>query len=120
MPPNVKRNVYETIVLDIKRLVETGVYAKGDKLPSVRAYAVERKVNPNTVVKAYAELEKQGYIRVQYKQGAYVCCGEGETVHSPPDELQTLFRKIRDGGESLERAVETLIAVYAERKEEET
>ena len=120
MPPNVKRNVYETIVLDIKRLVETGVYAKGDKLPSVRAYAVERKVNPNTVAKAYAELEKQGYIRVQYKQGAYVSYGEGEAANSPPNQLEMLFRKIRDGGESLEKAVETLISVYAETKGEET
>ena len=117
MPPNVKKNVYETIVLEIKRLIETGAYAKGEKLPSVRAYAVERRVNPNTVAKAYAELEKQGYIRVQYKQGAYVCYGEGQPSQECESALKTLFRKIRDDGESLEKAMETLIAVYAERKE---
>lgn len=117
MQGNVKRNVYENIVLDIKRLIETGVYAKGDKLPSVRAYAVERRVNPNTVAKAYTELERLGYIRVQYKQGAYVCYGEVQRQREKESEMKILFRKIRDGGESLERAMETLVAVYAENKE---
>lgn len=113
-----KRNVYENIVLEIKRLIETGAYTKDEKLPSVRAYAVERKVNPNTVAKAYAELEKLGYIRVQPKQGAYVCYGEEKPKAEAADEMKNAFRKIRDGGEPLERAVETLIAVYAERKED--
>ena len=117
MRESAKRNVYENIVLEIKRLIETGAYANGEKLPSVRAYAVERKVNPNTVAKAYAELEKQGYIRVQYKQGAYVCYGDKKPDQEEKETLKAIFRKIRDGGEPLEKAVETLIAVYAERKE---
>ena len=117
MQGNAKRNVYENIVLEIKRLIETGVYAKDEKLPSVRAYAVERRVNPNTVAKAYTELERLGYIRVQYKQGAYVCYGETQPEREQEEEMKILFRKIRDVGEPLERAVETLIAVYAENKE---
>ena len=74
-----KRNVYEQIVAELKILIETGAMRYGEKLPSVRTYAVERKVNPNTVAKAYAELEKARYIRMQPKKGGYVCYGEADS-----------------------------------------
>lgn len=69
-----KRNVFENIVAELKGLIRVGALKNGDKLPSVRAYAVDRKVNPNTVAKAYAILEEEGFIRVQPKKGAYVTC----------------------------------------------
>ena len=52
-----KANVYENLVAELKRLIELGALQYGEKLPSVRTYAVERRVNPNTVAKAYAALE---------------------------------------------------------------
>ncbi len=67
-----KRNVFENVVEEIKSLISVGALKEGDKLPSVRAFAVERKINPNTVAKAYAVLEEQGFICVQPKKGAYV------------------------------------------------
>lgn len=67
-----KLNVYESIVAEIRTMIEVGALAAGEKLPSVRAYAVERRVNPNTVAKAYAALEESGYIVVQLKKGAFV------------------------------------------------
>lgn len=67
-----KLNVYESIVAEIRTMIEVGALAAGEKLPSVRAYAVERRVNPNTVAKAYAALEDAGYIVVQMKKGAFV------------------------------------------------
>lgn len=115
MAPNEKKNVYEHIVAEIKRMIQSGGYARGEKLPSVRAYALERKVNPNTVAKAYAELEKEGYLKIQPKQGAYVCFGEERKTQ---DRIKEMFRKVRDSGETLERAVEKLIAVYAETQGE--
>ncbi|MBQ8291747.1 MAG: GntR family transcriptional regulator [Clostridia bacterium] len=71
-----KKNVYENIVEEIKKMILVGAVKAGEKLPSVREYAVERKVNPNTVAKAYAELEAEGYIYVLPKKGAFV---KGET-----------------------------------------
>ena len=67
-----KKNVFEEIVAEIKRLIDIGVLPQGEKLPSVRAYALERRVNPNTVAKAYTRLEEDGYITVILKKGAYV------------------------------------------------
>ena len=71
-----KKNVYENIVEELKALIEGGALGYGEKLPSVRAYAVEKKVNPNTVAKAYSVLEEEGYIRVELKKGAFVCYGK--------------------------------------------
>lgn len=87
-----KRNVYEKIVDEWKALIEVGAVAEGAHLPSVRAYGVERKVNPNTVAKAYAALEKEGYIRVEPKKGAFVC--RRSAVKTQPDDEVT--RKIAE------------------------
>ena len=67
-----KRNVYEQIVAELKILIETGAMRYGEKLPSVRTYAVERKVNPNTVAKAYQELEAENLIYTDGTLGKFV------------------------------------------------
>ena len=110
-----KRNVFENIVEEIKSLIEVGALKGGDKLPSVRAYAVERKINPNTVAKAYAVLEEQGLIRVQPKKGAYVL-GEQEKK-GELDELKAQIAMWRSAGIREEEIVEALKAVYEEQKE---
>ena len=55
------RPIYEQITERIKRLILMDVLAPGEQLPSVRTLAMENSTNPNTVQKAYAELERQGY-----------------------------------------------------------
>lgn len=77
-----KKNVYETLVAECRALIDSGVWRCGDKLPSVRTLAIERKVNPNTVAKAYSELEREGYIEIQLKKGAYVLGGGERTEDS--------------------------------------
>lgn len=110
-----KRNVFENIVEEIKSLIQVGVLKGGDKLPSVRAYAVERKINPNTVAKAYAVLEEQGLIRVQPKKGAYVL-GTQEKKDEL-DELKAQISMWRSAGIREEEIVEALKVVYEEQKE---
>ena len=67
-----RQNVYENIVEEWKTLIELGAVAVGERLPSVRSFALERGVNPNTVDRAYVELERQGYVKIFPKKGAYV------------------------------------------------
>lgn len=67
-----KRSVYLEIAEEYKRFIRLGVLSDGDKLPSVRALAVELGINPNTVERAYTLLESEGYIRTIVKKGAYV------------------------------------------------
>jgi len=56
------RPIYEQIKEGFRRLILTGVLATGDKLPSVRELAAELAINPNTIQRAYRELESEGFI----------------------------------------------------------
>ena len=76
-----KKNIYEEIVDDYTRCILSGALAEGEKLPSCRALATQLGINPNTVERAYAELERQGLIRTLPKKGAYVAhAGGGREV----------------------------------------
>ncbi len=70
------RPVYEQIVSRIRELVEAGGLSENERLPSVRQLAIDLGVNPNTVQKAYAELERQGYLYTVKGRGNFVSYGE--------------------------------------------
>ncbi len=57
-----RKQLYEQIVDNVKTLILTGDMAPNEKLPSVRSLARELGINPNTIQKAYTELERQGVI----------------------------------------------------------
>ena len=107
-----KKNVYENIVEELKTLMERGVLQFGEKLPSVRAYAVDKKVNPNTVAKAYSVLEQEGYIRVELKKGAYVCYGEGASSKAQQSEVTKKIIEWKTAGVSLEEIERAIEEVY--------
>ncbi len=113
---NEKGNVYEKIVNEIKTLIRVGVLKKEEKLLSVRAYAVERKVNPNTVAKAYAKLEADGYIAVQPKKGAYVTYA-GQNDGDGLDALKLQLAAFKAAGVSLEQLIGAAKALYGEGDE---
>ena len=107
-----KKNVYENIVAELKTLIEKGVLRYGEKLPSVRAYAVDKRVNPNTVAKAYSVLEQEGYIRVELKKGAYVCYAEEKLSKEPLNEVKQKLLAWKAAGISLEEIELALKEVY--------
>lgn len=55
------RPIYEQVCDGLRRLIVSGAIADGDKLPSVRTLATQLAINPNTIQRAYAELEQSGY-----------------------------------------------------------
>ena len=63
--------IYEQIREGLRRLVITGVIAKDEKLPSVRELASELAINPNTIQRAYRELESEGYIYTVPGKGSF-------------------------------------------------
>lgn len=67
-----KESIYEQIRNQIIKFIENGVLKPNDKLPSCRALAADLGINPNTVNKAYSELEKNGYIYTLNKKGVFV------------------------------------------------
>ena len=88
---------------------------EGERLPSVRALALKLGVNPNTVDRAYGELEARGLIRTIPKQGVFVCAGGGESALK--EEARRQFAALRDAGLGEEDARAVLEEVYASREE---
>ncbi len=80
-----RKPIYEQIIDNIKQLVVSGVLKRDDQVPSVRQLAQELAINPNTIQKAYAELERQGVI--------YSLKGRGSFVGSSLHELRSIQQK---------------------------
>ncbi|MDR0951996.1 MAG: GntR family transcriptional regulator [Oscillospiraceae bacterium] len=66
------RPIYEQIKDSLRRAILTGVLATDDRIPSVRETASSLAVNPNTIQKAYRELEGEGYIYSVAGRGSFV------------------------------------------------
>ena len=64
--------IYAQLMDTLKRRIITGRYLPGEKLPSVRELAAEAGINPNTVQRAFSELEREGLIYIQRATGKYV------------------------------------------------
>jgi GntR family transcriptional regulator len=64
--------IYLQIADEIRAAVAAGIYRPGEALPSLRAMAVEAQVNPNTVQRAYDELEREGLVYSQRGRGLFV------------------------------------------------
>ena len=67
-----QRPIYEQVKDGLRHLVVTGALQAGDKLPSVRALASSLAINPNTIQRAYRELESEGYILSVAGKGSFV------------------------------------------------
>ena len=72
------RPIYEQVKDGLRRLMVTGVLAPGEKLPSVRSLAMELAINPNTIQRAYSELEAEGYIYSVPGKGSFAAAEGGE------------------------------------------
>ena len=67
-----KRPIYEQVVEKLQNLIVRGVISSDEKMPSVRTLAIELSINPNTIQKAYQELERLGYIYTVKGRGNFV------------------------------------------------
>src|SRR5579864_5968253 len=64
--------IYLQLMEQVKHGIETGALRPGDQLPGIRPLAEELVINPNTVAKAYRELEHDGVIELRHGAGAFV------------------------------------------------
>jgi GntR family transcriptional regulator len=64
--------IYVQLMEQIKHAVETGAVRAGEQLPAIRKVAEDLAMNPNTVVRAYRELERDGILELRHGSGAYV------------------------------------------------
>ena len=86
--------IYEQIADQVKEQIMTGQMATGEKLPSVRELSKSITVNPNTVQKAYRELERQGYVYTTSGVGTFVA--DRSEIHADLPALQKAQENLDD------------------------
>ncbi len=84
--------LYFQLLRQIKHMIATGRLNSGDELPSVRALAQQLVVNPNTVVRAYRELESSGLICTRRGSGTFVA--EGPVPYSDEERRRILSERL--------------------------
>lgn len=67
-----KRPIYEQVVEKLERLIVNGALEADSKMPSVRSMGVDLAVNPNTIQRAYNQLEQEGYLYTVSGRGSFV------------------------------------------------
>lgn len=72
------RPLYQQVKDSLRRMMLTRLLEPDEKLPSVRSLATQLAINPNTIQRAYAELEAEGYIYSVAGRGSFVSAGDGE------------------------------------------
>lgn len=92
---NDKRPIYEQIVERFRMLILNGVLEPDEKLPSVRSLAVELSINPNTIQRAYGELERSGFVYSVKGKGNFVCADGAAREHEKEKMLSELKEKLR-------------------------
>ncbi len=92
--------IYLQIIEFMKADIVSGRYSSGDKLPAVRDLATEAGVNPNTVQKAFAELERQGFVQSERTSGRFVSIDDEKIKELRGDLsdscIKELFMRLRD------------------------
>jgi GntR family transcriptional regulator len=91
--------IYLQLMEQVKHAIETGALRPGEQLPGIRPLAEELVMNPNTVAKAYRELEHQGVIELRHGAGAFV---------STTAQAKKVTEKVRAGQAIVAEAVEKL------------
>jgi len=106
--PNSGMPIYLQIMEQVKHAVENGVLRPGDQLPGIRKLAETMVMNPNTVAKAYRELEHEGLVELRQGAGAFI--SENLNTKVVTDRMQTA-RPI------VEKTVERLLALGLSEEE---
>jgi GntR family transcriptional regulator len=100
--------IYRQIIQQIEYAVLSGRMRPGDRLPTIRSLAVDLRINPNTIAKAYNELEIRGLLITQVGNGTFI------SDKKPQGEEAARNSKIR---ETLDRFIREMEALGVSRKE---
>lgn len=114
--------IWEQIVDSVKQQIARGVLREDDYMPSVRSLANELGINPNTIQKAYAELERQGIIKSVPGKGSIVIAG-ADTVSGMQkavvlDEVRSLAAAAAAAGVSFEEFASAAKSAFSDTKED--
>lgn len=89
-----RKSIYEQVVDNLKELIISGVIKPEEKLPSVRELSKTLTVNPNTVQKAYRELERQGYVYTASGLGTFAA--DRAETDADPEKIEEIMARLRE------------------------
>ena len=112
------RPLYEQIRDKLKSMIIEGFLAENEKIPSVREMAAILAINPNTIQKAYRELENDGYIYSVKAKGFFVSeikhTGDLGKIAELYDETMPLIKELKFLGEKKEKLFRMIENIYEE------
>ena len=114
-----RKPIYEQIVDSIEREISAGLLSEGEKLPSVRELSVMLDANPNTVQKAFGELDRAGLVISQPGRGCFVAPGARRVIRERGEaklqEIGSIARNLLRAGitpDELHAALDRAIHTY--------
>jgi GntR family transcriptional regulator len=108
--------LYLQLMEQVKHAVEIGALREGDQLPTIRKLAEDLVMNPNTVVRAYRELEHEGVLELRHGSGAFIresAAGRVRLIHEAQSVIQSTVERLLSLGlteDELRRAFENELA----------
>lgn len=117
--PRSSTPIYEQIQLGIKELILKGALQGGDKIPSVREMSALLTINPNTISKAYGELERAGIIETLRGKGTYVVDNfnrkvDEKKMQNISEELKKIILEANYNGMDKESFIELALKIFSE------
>jgi GntR family transcriptional regulator len=109
--------LYEQIKLHLKGRIASGALQPGEALPSIRDLAVSLLVNPNTVARAYRELEKEGFIITRKGKGCFVSADAARQVRADQmSALNKLLDQVVEEARRLDLSPEAVLKLLDRRR----
>lgn len=114
-----RKPIYEQLCDNIKEMVLKGFLKPKEQLPGVRTLAVQLAINPNTIAKAYAELEHQGIIYSIQGRGSFVCDDVSALAREQKKallkEAEASLKKAHEAGADREEILKIIDTVWRDK-----
>ena len=121
--PLSKTPIYEQIIEQLERLVLSGAISPGDPIPSVRSLSMELKANPNTIQKAYSELDSRGIICSVPGKGCFISAGArlslNDRARKSINDIKDICEMLKMAGVEENEVISAVKSVFETAKEEE-
>ncbi len=110
--------VYEQLVSQLERLVLAGLMKQGEQLPSIRSLSLELAINPNTIQKAYAELDRRGLTHSVPGRGCFIAEDVEQILnqrgYKKLESLRELVKELKMAGIDKEEIIKIINEIYRE------
>jgi GntR family transcriptional regulator len=122
LKPSAGQPLYLQLMQQIQHAIENGALQDGDQLPGIRTLAEELLVSPNTVAKAYSELEHAGVLDLRHGSGAFISVSRrarllADRVRAAEMRVRNLIEELREAGlldDEIRRLFEARLAGQSE------